>query len=202
MLALLRASAPQALALPRRSGIALALLMVAGLVVLSAASLMVAQGTAPSFLTAGASGHSPAQIGGRPEAVARAALPPPLIPSVAKSQAAAAKPKPLPITYERPARTPDARAADRSLGRSLRQAGDIKILEGDIASARLFYERAADAGDARAAFDLGNSFNPSFLDRLGVLGMRGDVVAAARWYRRAMSLGSPDAGKALHTLPR
>jgi hypothetical protein len=32
--------------------------------------------------------------------------------------------------------------------------------------------------------------------------MRGDVVVAAQWYRRALSLGSPDAEKALRTLPR
>ncbi len=96
----------------------------------------------------------------------------------------------------------DRSPEDRSLGKSLRQAGDVKILEGDVASARLFYERAADAGDARAALDLGNSFNPAFLDRLGVLGMRGNVVVAALWYRKARMLGSPDAEKALHALSR
>lgn len=78
----------------------------------------------------------------------------------------------------------------------------MRILEGDIASARLFYERAAAAGDARAALALGNSFNPAFLRRLGVLGMEGDAAAAARWYRRARALGDPDAEKALKTLPR
>ena len=88
-----------------------------------------------------------------------------------------------------------------ALGKSLRQAGDAMILEGDIASARLFYEQAAGAGDAQAALYLGNSFNPVFLARLGVLGMRGNVVMAARWYRRALSLGSPDAEKMLRTLP-
>ena len=75
----------------------------------------------------------------------------------------------------------------------------MKILEGDVASARLFYERAADAGDARAALDLDNSFNPAFLDRLGVLG---NVVVAALWYRKSRMFGSPGAEKALHTLPR
>jgi hypothetical protein len=90
--------------------------------------------------------------------------------------------------------------ADRSAGRQLREAGDARTVEGDIASARLFYERAADAGDAQAALDLGNSFNPAFLERLGVLGIRGDVVAAARWYRRARTLGAPDAARALQTL--
>jgi TPR repeat protein len=76
----------------------------------------------------------------------------------------------------------------------------MKIIEGDLASARLFYERAAKAGDAQAALDLGNSFNPGFLSRLGVFGMRGNAVVAARWYRRARALGNPDAERALRTL--
>ena len=90
--------------------------------------------------------------------------------------------------------------ADRAVGKQLREAGDARIVEGDVASARLFYERAAADGDAQAALDLGNSFNPAFLERLGVLGMRGDVVAAASWYRRAHALGDPDATKALQNL--
>lgn len=118
-------------------------------------------------------------------------------------RAAPARTEPSALARRAEGRPPGDRSPeDRSLGKSLRQAGDVKILEGDVASARLFYERAADAGDARAALDLGNSFNPAFLDRLGVLGMRGNVVVAALWYRKARMLGSPDAEKALHTLPR
>jgi hypothetical protein len=93
-------------------------------------------------------------------------------------------------------------AEDRATGKTLREAGDVRMLQGDIASARLFYKRAADIGDARAALDLGNSFNPAFLESLGVLGMRGDTVVAARWYRLARLLGDLDAEKALKTLPR
>jgi hypothetical protein len=108
-----------------------------------------------------------------------------------------------PATSPRPAPpTPAQSAAQRRAGEGLRQAGDMRIVEGDIASARLFYERAADAGDAQAALDLGNSFNPALLKRLGVLGMQGDVAAAARWYRRARILGDPDARQALQTLLR
>jgi hypothetical protein len=265
MLDLVLTAVPDAVPFPRRNSTALAVLMIAGLVVFGATSLVVAQGPNLPHPAASVSGTRQSRLGDRPEAAARAALPSALIPAVAKSDtaavaplsAAARKPKPLPVAYEGPARTPGARAAftappqpdhaappnagaaptmppraapartvpsalahrtegrspgdrspgdrspeDRSLGKSLRQAGDVKILEGDVASARLFYERAADAGDARAALDLGNSFNPAFLDRLGVLGMRGNVVAAARWYRQARILGSPDAEKALHTLPR
>ncbi|MGH7038921.1 MAG: hypothetical protein ACREE1_12380 [Stellaceae bacterium] len=216
--------------------------MATGLLVLSASSLVVARGSGLSRYAAGLFGNDgQARTDAGPVVAAHAALPPALIPAVAKNHAAAAplptaaaKPKPLPIAFEGPVQRPGARAAsvaappaktvppqtkaalparpapavpaqralDPSVVRSLRQAGDVKILEGDVASARLFYERAADAGDARAALDLGNSFNPAFLGRIGVLGMRGDTVAAAHWYRRARALGSSDAGKALHALPR
>lgn len=228
--------AAPAVPLPRRNGATRAMLRTAGLVVLSAASLMVVQRTDLARLAAGALGKSPFRIGGVSEA-ARAALPPAVTSAIAQSHAAAAAlpaatrtPKPLPVAYEGPTPTqprpaaasaktapvkphpiapaagapsPLTRgAADRALGKSLRQAGDAKLLEGDVASARLFYKRAADTGDARAALDLGNSFNPAFLDLLGVLGMRGDSVAAAQWYRRAQVLGDPDAETALRTLPR
>lgn len=234
------ATARQAAPPPHRRGRAVAVLTAAGLVVLSAAGFVATQGTVLSGLTASLFGNGSSRTGGRPEAAAQsrvAAIPLP---------AAPAKPKSLPVAYDRQAQTPGPSAApvapplkqkyeaprsatsapgvllraapvrtapstpiregrslvDRSLVKSLRQAGDVKIQEGDIASARLFYERAADAGDARAALYLGNSFNPAFLERLGVLGMHGDVVMAAQWYRRALVLGSPEAGKALRTLPR
>jgi hypothetical protein len=207
-------AAPDAVLPPRRRGAALAVLLTAGLAVLGAASLVVAHRPRLPHPAARVSGAGRTRLGDRPAAAARAALPPVPTPAVANNSNAAAaarrpagapKPQPLPVAYEGAVQTPAAlarRAGGRSPGRDLRQAGDVKLLEGDVASARLFYERAADSGDARAALDLGNSFNPAFLRRLGVLGMRGDAGAAARWYRQARRLGSPDAEKALHTLPR
>lgn len=246
--AVMPARLPAAAAAPsRHSSRTFAVLMAAGLLVLSASSLVVAQGPGLSRRAVSLFGNRQTPIDAG-SAAAHAVLPPTLFPAVAKNRAAAAplptaavRPKPLPTAYEGPAQMPGVRAApvmpqpakpalpqakaaalppvrvapakpafdglaqgapDRSVGKSLRQAGDVKTLEGDIASARLFYERAADAGDARAALDLGNSFNPAFLARLGVRGMRGDAAAAARWYRRAISLGNPDAAKALRALPR
>jgi hypothetical protein len=217
------AAAPQAAPTSHRNGNAIVML-IAGLVILGTTGFVVTQGTVLSSLTAGVSGNRPSRMGDGPEAAAPAAKPmslpvayerqtqtwgtsiaplpkhkapqrAPLAPTMPPRAAPARMAPPAPLRDDRP-------LVDPSLGKSLRQAGDAKILEGDIASARLFYERAADAGDARAALYLGNSFNPAFLARLGVLGMRGDVVMAARWYRRALSLGSPDAEKALRTLPR
>lgn len=65
---------------------------------------------------------------------------------------------------------------------------------GDISSARLFYERGADAGDGPAALRLGATFDPVFLDRAGMRSIRADPAQAASWYRRARELGDA-AGK-------
>jgi general secretion pathway protein A len=72
--------------------------------------------------------------------------------------------------------------------------GDNFIRAGDIASARLFYERAAEAGDRPAALRLGTTFDPGFLARAGLRGITGDTGQAAFWYDRARDLG--DAGAA------
>ena len=67
--------------------------------------------------------------------------------------------------------------------------GDQLFGNGDIIMARLFYERAAEGGDAQAALRLGETYDPAFLAQLGLSGVRGDQVVAARWYRHARSLG-------------
>jgi hypothetical protein len=67
--------------------------------------------------------------------------------------------------------------------------GDGFLSAGDITSARLFYERAADAGVASAALRLGATFDPDFLSRVGIQGIPGDAAQAASWYRRARDLG-------------
>jgi len=68
--------------------------------------------------------------------------------------------------------------------------GDTFLHAGDVASARLFYERATDAGDWRAAIRLGATFDPAFLSRAGVRTV-GDPIEAQSWYRHALDLGAP-----------
>jgi TPR repeat protein len=70
--------------------------------------------------------------------------------------------------------------------------GDRFFALGDFASARLFYERAADAGEGQAALRLGNTFDPAFLD-FAHLRVRGDSAMAAFWYGRARELGAAEA---------
>src|SRR5580704_2486597 len=71
--------------------------------------------------------------------------------------------------------------------------GDQLLGTGDVASARLFYERAADVGDGEAALKLGMTFDPAFLSFGRLSGARGDPATATAWYRRARNLGQAKA---------
>jgi Peptidase C39 family len=71
--------------------------------------------------------------------------------------------------------------------------GDVFFSKGDLLSARLFYERAADAGNGQAALRLGETFDPVFLDQARLPGARGDGSMALSWYRRARDLGIAEA---------
>jgi hypothetical protein len=78
--------------------------------------------------------------------------------------------------------------------------GDALLRNGDVASARLFYERAAGAGDGRAALRLGATFDPEFLGRLGLGKLQADPAEAQSWYSRARDLGAVDAKGQLNSL--
>jgi hypothetical protein len=78
--------------------------------------------------------------------------------------------------------------------------GDTFFRAGDLTSARLYYERAADAGDGHAALQLGASFDPVILGRVGVRGVTGDPTQALSWYRRAQQLGMAEAEQRIKSL--
>jgi hypothetical protein len=61
---------------------------------------------------------------------------------------------------------------------------------GDVASARLLYERAADAGVARAAVRLAETFDPVSSGLPHLRSLRGDSGTAVFCYRRARDLGA------------
>jgi hypothetical protein len=75
----------------------------------------------------------------------------------------------------------------------LRTRGDSFFALGDIASARRFYERAAEAGDGQAALRLGESYDPAFLQQPRFWGARADLSLALVWYKRARELGISEA---------
>ena len=78
--------------------------------------------------------------------------------------------------------------------------GDWLFATGDVASARLLYERAADAGEARAAVRLGETFDPVYLDGSHLRGLRGDPDMAVFWYRHARDLGATEVASRLKKL--
>jgi membrane fusion protein, multidrug efflux system len=67
--------------------------------------------------------------------------------------------------------------------------GDHFMSASDITSARLFYERAVEAGDGRAALRMGITFDPVFLDQAGIRVTVGNQREAFFWYQRARDLG-------------
>jgi hypothetical protein len=71
---------------------------------------------------------------------------------------------------------------------------------GDIMSARLLLKRAAIAGNAQAALELGMTFDPIILSEQGVVGFAPDVAQARGWYERAVELGSTEASGHLERL--
>lgn len=89
-----------------------------------------------------------------------------------------------------PAPTPPSTGIGDFLAR-----GDERLKSGDVFAARLFYEKAADAGNAHGALMVGATFDPTFLASVGVYGLGGDEKAALAWYRRASDLGDPEAAK-------
>jgi hypothetical protein len=78
--------------------------------------------------------------------------------------------------------------------------GEESLAAGNVEAARLFYERAADAGLGQAALALAATYDPDELARRQVIGLQADPVAAQRWYERARELGSADADEPLRRL--
>jgi hypothetical protein len=105
-------------------------------------------------------------------------------PAIESPQEAASSPPAAPASAARPAGPPSAAEVAEFLTR-----GDSFVHVGDIASARVFYQRAADAGDARGALRLGATFDPAFLRRAGLDSTFADPAEARSQYRRTLDLG-------------
>jgi TPR repeat protein len=63
----------------------------------------------------------------------------------------------------------------------------------DIAAARLIFTRLANKGVAEAAFELGRTYDPDFLEIIPLAGLEPDLEMAKQWYKRAAALGNADA---------
>ena len=109
-------------------------------------------------------------------------------PNAAPSAVQTAEPAPgSPVAAPASERAPRLTAAQIA---ELLARGDSFLHAGDVASARLFYKRAADSGDWQSAIRMGATFDPAFLDRAGVRTV-GDPTKAQSWYRHALDLGAP-----------
>jgi len=131
---------------------------------------------------------APATPPGKPEpnAAMAPALPPPEMTSTV-----ATSPRPKPSVEQ---------GFSASEIAALLERGNALLRSGDVASARLFYERAADAGEAQGAVRLAETFDPVFLDRAYLRGVRGDFAAALSRYRRARELGATEVADRLKAL--
>ena len=96
-------------------------------------------------------------------------------------------PAPAPVAAP-PADAPAAALPPGEIDSLMRRGGQL-LVTGDIAAARLFFERAAEQGSGPAATEAGKTFDPLFLERSHARGIRGDADAAAAWYRKAAAAG-------------
>jgi hypothetical protein len=97
-----------------------------------------------------------------------------------------------------PALAPEKRArAERLITR-----GEHELNAGNIALARSFFLRAAEASSAQGALLLATTYDARELVRMHVQGVLPDLAAARKWYERARELGSPEASDRLGHLGR
>jgi hypothetical protein len=96
--------------------------------------------------------------------------------------------------------SPAALTDAQKQGASFLSKGNEQIAQGNIASARLFLERAAEAGLAQGALDLATTYDPLELERLGARGVQPNPALAKKWYERAKQLGAAEADERLRRL--
>src|SRR5262245_22003146 len=81
--------------------------------------------------------------------------------------------------------------------------GAVLMGNGDIVAARLMFQRAAEAGDAPAAFALAETYDPTVLEKIGTKdAIKADIAQAQRWYAKAKDLGSTAAPERLARITR
>jgi hypothetical protein len=90
---------------------------------------------------------------------------------------------------------PSRTAVDPEQIKLLMKQGGQFIAAGDFVTARIAFQRAAEAGDANAAVAVGATYDPTALAKLGAVGISADVANA-----RGEKLGSPDARRRLEVL--
>jgi hypothetical protein len=109
-------------------------------------------------------------------------------------------PATAPVVAEPATTEPAVHHLDPDAITALLKRADALIASGDVAAARLVLRRAADAGDARAAMMVAETYDPAILGKLGVHGVVPDIAMARSWYEKAKTLGSAEATQRLEVL--
>jgi len=89
---------------------------------------------------------------------------------------------------------------EREAAEKMVERGERDLADGNVASARQFFLRAATTGLARGALLLAATYDPQELARLGVVGLQPSPAEARKWYERAHELGAPEARERLARL--
>jgi len=84
----------------------------------------------------------------------------------------------------------------------LERVRTVKFATVDIEAARAALSRLVEGGNARAAVDLGSTYDPNFLNALDVRSFPADATKARTWYQMAQQMGSPEAVGLLESLER
>jgi hypothetical protein len=92
------------------------------------------------------------------------------------------------------------RPLDQQEINALLRRGNELIASGDLGAARLVLQRVAEAGDARGALALAETYDPVVLEKLPVHGFAPNVALARTWYEKAKEFGSFEAPRRLHML--
>lgn len=128
-------------------------------------------------------------------APARATAAPPVAPAVA-----AAPPVAAPAPVSAAPQSESVRNLDPREVAALVRRGQDLLSGGDVQSARLLLQRAAEARDARAALLYGKTYDPAVLRQIGASGPLADVAQARLWYQKAREWGEPEAQRQLDAL--
>jgi TPR repeat protein len=95
---------------------------------------------------------------------------------------------------------PPVRRLDADELATLMTRAKALLAAGDIPSARLLLERAAEAQEASAALMLAQTYDPTVLGAQDIRNITPDPALARNWYQRAAQFGSADAQRRLSQL--
>jgi hypothetical protein len=104
------------------------------------------------------------------------------------------------VAVPKPSTPPPAPPMQDQTAALMTSRGDAMLAIKDVSAARKLYEQAADLGSAAAAKGLARTYDPRYVQNLGIVGMRPDVTMAAGWYDRAAALGDRESAQRMQEL--